>query len=197
MVIHDLDDEFWGMTWKPPFEWRNTYHTRAEQDHTIHWFYGQNPQFKYRPSVKLLDIGTCNTLARTLGHCPRESKQVSQMSNDFFGRKTDMDSIYIYIHGFLWTYLDFTWIYLDFTWIYLDSTWILYGFYMDSLWIYMNLQMVFQKYLQLLLVDPGSPRRSEQFSASVVKNIHWTQTQPVSGVDCVHIYIYICMFIYK
>ena len=33
MVIHDLDDEFWGMTWKPPFEWRNTYHTRAEQDH--------------------------------------------------------------------------------------------------------------------------------------------------------------------
>ena len=101
----------------------------------------------------------------------------------------------LYIYGFLWTYLDFTWIYLDFTWIYLDSTWILYGFYMDSLWIYMNLQMVFQKYLQLLLVDPGSPRRSEQFSASVVKNIHWTQTQPVSGVDCVHIYICVCSYI--
>ena len=185
MVIHDLDDEFWGMTWKPPFEWRNTYHTRAEQDHTIHWFYGQNPQFKYRPSVKLLDIGTCNTLARTLGHCPRESKQVSQMSNDFFGRKTDMDSIYIYMdfYGLIWILHGFIWILHGFS---MDSTWILYGFIWTYKWFFRNIY-------NCCLLIPGVPGDLSSFPRQWSKI--FTEPKPNQFQELI-VYIYIYIYVY-
>ena len=193
MVIHDLDDEFWGMTWKPPFEWRNTYHTRAEQDHTIHWFYGQNPQFKYRPSVKLLDIGTCNTLARTLGHCPRESKQVSQMSNDFFGRKTDMDSLYI------WIFMDLSGFYMDLSGFYMDLS----GFYMDSLWILhgfsMDLYELTNGFSEISTTAACWSRESQEIWAvfRVSGQKYSLNPNPTSFRSWLCTYIYMCMFIYK
>ena len=49
------------------------------------------------------------------------------MSNDFFGRKTDMDSIYIYT----WIFMDLSGFYMDLSGFYMDLS----GFYMDSLWI--------------------------------------------------------------